>query len=489
MIKTLNIRKVAFVFVLALMLVSFFGITNKAQAAVTQSGIIYDGNGEVTKTLLNGKSAKITLDGSVIDINVGGEKYGYYSTICVGTCVISDDDLLHIFWHTGDYYVYDLYESGRYILAGYTGVKGYQVNYYAVSSTEDANIVKGSSAANASFHSCIIDSKYFYMYGKTGKKLLMTRKEFERIVDGEDPEPTPVPTAVSTQEPTAVPTATPSNNNCGCKDGGKCTCPAGQCKCDNCNCGPTASCQPTAVPTQEPTAVPTATPSNNNCGCKDGKQCTCPAGQCKCDNCNCGPTVSCHPTQKPTVAPTKKPGNNANNSEINVPGNNNTINVNQNISITDTTTNVIGDGNNVGVSVNGGKAANSTTKKKKKTTTKVSAKKHARVVTSGKRIKLFTKKNKLHGWLIFNKKTGSLNWNGYHMKGVKTCGFIQKSWNVIVVMKNGTVYKLPKTVKAGKTVHKTRIKCSEAKTLNRDSYGFVKYVKLKCGGVKNVSGK
>ena len=464
MIKTFNIRKVAFVFVLALMLVSFFGITNKAQAAVTQSGIIYDGNGEVTKTLLNGKSAKITLDGSVIDINVGGEKYGYYSTICVGTCVISDDDLLHIFWHTGDYYVYDLYESGRYILAGYTGVKGYQVNYYAVSSTEDANIVKGSSSANASFHSCIIDSKYFYMYGKTGKKLLMTRKEFERIVDGENPEPTVEPTTEPTVEPTTEPTVVPT-------------------------IVPTVvpTVAPTMVPTQMPTAVPSQTPSNN-CGCKDGGKCTCPAGQCKCDNCNCGPTVSCHPTQKPTVAPTKKPGNNANNSEINVPGNNNTINVNQNISITDTTTNVIGDGNNVGVDVNGGKAAANSTKKKK-TTTKVSAKKHARVVTSGKRIKLFTKKNKLHGWLIFNKKTGSLNWNGYHMKGVKTCGFIRGSWNVIVVMKDGKVYKLPKTVKTGKTVHKTRIKCSEAKTLNRDSYGFVKYVKLKCGGVKNVSGK
>ena len=468
MIKTFNIRKVAFVFVLALMLVSFFGITNKAQAAVTQSGIIYDGNGEVTKTLLNGKSAKITLDGSVIDINVGGEKYGYYSTICVGTCVISDDDLLHIFWHTGDYYVYDLYESGRYILAGYTGVKGYQVNYYAVSSTEDANIVKGSSAANASFHSCIIDSKYFYMYGKTGKKLLMTRKEFERIDDGEDPEPTVEPTTEPTVVPTIVPTVVPT------------VVPT---------IVPTVvpTVAPTTVPTQMPTAVPTATPSNN-CGCKDGGKCTCPAGQCKCDNCNCGPTASC----QPTVAPTKPDGgNNANNnSDINVPGNNNTINVNQNISITDidTITTVNGDGNDVGVSVNGGKAAANSTKKKK-TTTKVSAKKHARVVTSGKRIKLFTKKNKLHGWLIFNKKTGSLNWNGYHMKGVKTCGFIQKSWNVIVVMKNGTVYKLPKTVKKGQTVHKTRIKCSEAKTLNRDSYGFVKYVKLKCGGVKNVSGK
>ena len=116
-------------------------------------------------------------------------------------------------------------------------------------------------------------------------------------------------------------------------------------------------------------------------------------------------------------------------------------------------------------------------------------KKHARVVTSGHRIKLFTKLNSLHGWLLFDPKKGTLDWNGYKMKNVKSCGFIQGSWNVIVLMKNGTVYKLPKTVKKGQTVHKTRIKSEKGIALNRDSYGFVKYVKTKCGGLKNVSGK
>lgn len=130
-------------------------------------------------------------------------------------CVISDDDLLHIFWHTGDYYVYDLYESGMYILAGYRKVSGSSISYYQVTDVNDTHIVKGTSAPNAAFHSCIIDKKYFYQYGQTGKKLLMTRKQFEEIVNGkEDPTPTP----------TATPTATPTPS-CDCKNGGTCNCP------------------------------------------------------------------------------------------------------------------------------------------------------------------------------------------------------------------------------------------------------------------------
>lgn len=431
MSKTTNIfRKIAVTLAFALVITSFSGIynANKAQAATTAGNVVYDGNGS-----LSCGSATLKLENGVLTYT-GSTTIKYWANPVAGTMVINQTDRLgHVFWYSGIYFVIDM-NTGA-IIQAYKNSS----NSYCLKSS--GNAVYGSSAYMATINTCIIDDEWFYQENMAKMQRLMTRGEFDRISKGEDP-------TAPTQAPTVA---------------------------------------PTTVPTQMPTAVPSQTPSNN-CGCKDGGKCTCPAGQCKCDNCNCGPTVSCHPTQKPTVAPTKKPGNNANNSEINVPGNNNTINVNQNISITDTTTNVIGDGNNVGVDVNGGKAAANSTKKKK-TTTKVSAKKHARVVTSGKRIKLFTKKNKLHGWLIFNKKTGSLNWNGYHMKGVKTCGFIQKSWNVIVVMKNGTVYKLPKTVKAGKTVHKTRIKCSEAKTLNRDSYGFVKYVKLKCGGVKNVSGK
>ena len=91
MIKTTkNSRKVwAFLVLFALIIASFSNMNvNIAKAAVTETGIAYDGNGEITKTLLNGKNAKVTLDGSIINITVDGEKYGYYNTICVGTCVI-----------------------------------------------------------------------------------------------------------------------------------------------------------------------------------------------------------------------------------------------------------------------------------------------------------------------------------------------------------------------------------------------------------------
>ena len=113
---------------------------------------------------------------------------------------------------------------------------------------------------------------------------------------------------------------------------------------------------------------------------------------------------------------------------------------------------------------------------------------HARVVTSGNRIKLFTSKNKLHGWLLFNVKKGTLNWDGYKMTGVKTCGFIQDTWDVVVVMKNGQVWGLPNKVAKGETRAKYKI-CENALTLNRDTYGFVYAVKMKNGDKMNIGGK
>ena len=59
--------------------ISYDGNGEITKTAVPDSGIIYDGNGEITKTLLNGKNAKITVDGSIINITVDSEKYGYYS--------------------------------------------------------------------------------------------------------------------------------------------------------------------------------------------------------------------------------------------------------------------------------------------------------------------------------------------------------------------------------------------------------------------------
>ncbi|MCI8470204.1 MAG: hypothetical protein HFJ35_01700 [Clostridia bacterium] len=158
--------------------------TQTVQAAVYQSSIIYDGEGELTKTLTTGQKAAISVSDSIINITVDGEKYGYYNTKCVGTCTIAADDLLHIFWHTGHYYVYDLRESGMFI-------KAYKDSSqkYCSEDTNGATEVLGTSTPNVNLHSSIIDGTYFYQYGKTGKKALMTRSEFTNIVDPQPEEP------------------------------------------------------------------------------------------------------------------------------------------------------------------------------------------------------------------------------------------------------------------------------------------------------------
>lgn len=412
MIKTTkNSRKVwAFLVLFALIIASFSNMNvNIAKAAVTETGIAYDGNGEITKTLLNGKNAKVTLDGSIINITVDGEKYGYYNTICVGTCVISDDDLLHIFWHTGDYYVYDLYESGMYILAGYSKVTGANISYYQVTDVNDTHIVKGTSAPNAAFHSCIIDKKYFYQYGQTGKKFLMTRKEFEEIVYGKE-DPTPTAT------PTVTPTATPD---------------------------PT----PTATPEVTPTATPTTTPNGGckgNCGCGCGSDCN---GNCCNGNCKCLNGGNNNNAGNGGVA-----GDNVNNSGIDVSGNGNTINVNQNI-INNT---INGNNNSIGTGVNAPvpvtKKATTTTKSK--TTKKVKAKTYYAAIKSGNRMKLYKVTQKVvngkikttRKWLsicLFDRKKGRMDWNSYRIKGVKKAQYSAKKHYIVIITKGGVVKACP----------------------------------------------
>ena len=404
MIKTTkNSRKVwAFLVLFALIIASFSNMNvNIAKAAVTETGIAYDGNGEITKTLLNGKNAKVTLDGSIINITVDGEKYGYYNTICVGTCVISDDDLLHIFWHTGDYYVYDLYESGMYILAGYSKVTGANISYYQVTDVNDAHIVKGTSAPNAAFHSCIIDKKYFYQYGQTGKKFLMTRKEFEEIVYGkEDPTPTATPDSTPTATPEVTPTATPT------------TTPNGGCK-GNCGCGCGSDCNGNCC--------------NGNCKCLNGG-----------NNNNAG---------NGGVA-----GDNVNNSGIDVSGDGNVINVNQ--SIVNTTVN--GNDNTIGTGVNAPvpvtKKATTTTKAK--TTKKVKAKTYYAAIKSGNRMKLYKVTQKVvngkikttRKWLsicLFDRKKGRMDWNSYRIKGVKKAQYSAKKHYIVIITKGGVVKACP----------------------------------------------
>ncbi len=482
---TKNSRKLLVSFlVFALIIASFSNMNvNTAKAAVTETGIAYDGNGEITKTLLNGKNAKVTLDGSIINITVDGEKYGYYNTICVGTCVISDDDLLHIFWHTGEYYVYDLYESGMYILAGYSKVRGASISYYQVTDVNDVNIVKGTSAPNAAFHSCIIDKKYFYQYGQTGKKFLMTRKEFEEIVYGkEDPTATPTvtptvtPTATPDPTPTATPTVTPTATpietpevtptatpGCDCKNGGTCNCPDGKCPCDNCPCKD-KPCKPTATPTTTPNGG-----CKGNCGCGCGSNCdgNCCNGNCKClngGNNNAG---------NGGVA-----GDNVNNSGIDVSGDGNVINVNQ--SIVNTTVN--GNDNTIGTGVN---APVPVTKKATKTTTKVKAKTYYTAIKSGNRMKLYKVTQKVvngkikttRKWLsicLFDRKKGRMDWNSYRIKGVKKAQYSAKKHYIVIITKGGVVKACP----SGKGTKKVKVIGKGAKAFKCNNRGLAtSYVK------------
>lgn len=451
---TKNLRKAwAFLVLFALIIASFSNMNvNIAKAAVTETGIAYDGNGEITKTLLNGKNAKVTLDGSIINITVDGEKYGYYNTICVGTCVISDDDLLHIFWHTGDYYVYDLYESGMYILAGYSKVSGSSISYYQVTDVNDTHIVKGTSAPNAAFHSCIIDKKYFYQYGQTGKKLLMTRKQFEEIVNGkEDPTPTP----------TATPTATPTPS-CDCKNGGTCNCPDGKCTCDNCPCKD-KPCKPTETPTVPPTATPNGG-CKGNCGCGCGSDCN---GNCCNGNCKCLNGGNNNNAGNGGVA-----GDNVNNSGIDASGNGNTINVNQNI----INTTVNGNNNSIGTGVNAPVPVTKTTTTAAKTTTKkVKAKTYYAAIKSGNRMKLYKVTQKVvngkikttRKWLsicLFDRKKGKMDWNSYRIKGVKKAQYSAKKHYIVIITKKGVVKACPsgKGTKKVKTIGKGAVafKCN-----------------------------
>lgn len=449
---TKNSRKLLVSFLVFALIIASFSNMGNAKAAVTDSGIIYDGNGEITKTLLNGKNAKITVDGSIINITVDSEKYGYYSTICVGTCVISDDDLLHIFWHTGDYYVYDLYESGMYILAGYSKVSGSSISYYQVTDVNDTHIVKGTSAPNAAFHSCIIDKKYFYQYGQTGKKLLMTRKQFEEIVNGkEDPTPTP----------TATPTATPTPS-CDCKNGGTCNCPDGKCTCDNCPCKD-KPCKPTETPTVPPTATPNGG-CKGNCGCGCGSDCNgnCCNGNCKCLNGN----------NNNNGGNGGVTGDNVNNSGIDASGNGNTINVNQNI----INTTVNGNNNSIGTGVNAPVPVTKTTTTAAKTTTKkVKAKTYYAAIKSGNRMKLYKVTQKVvngkikttRKWLsicLFDRKKGKMDWNSYRIKGVKKAQYSAKKHYIVIITKKGVVKACPsgKGTKKVKTIGKGAVafKCN-----------------------------
>jgi hypothetical protein len=147
-------------------------------------------------------------------------------------------------------------------------------------------------------------------------------------------EPTVTPTVAPTEAPTTEPTVAPTPT-CQCGNGGKCTCPDGQCKCKDCKCSPEAPCH-TA------TAAPVETPSNCNPADNNGE-----SGDAIVDNGSNG------------NANTGKNGGNGNNA-ISIDGDGNTVVivnpvvVHDNDTKNDSDIDVNGDNNNVSDKLNGG---------------------------------------------------------------------------------------------------------------------------------------
>ena len=463
---TAKLRRISFILIFALTITSFAGIgANQAVTVKAATNGIVKGPNEVdaedsfTTTLSSGESTTIKIVNSVLTIKVDATDYtfqiGNIKSTTDAAVVNEKDGLLHILTLGGVYYVFDLY-TGVQIVAYRNSSNG----KYCSSRNAYAYMVYGKS---------LINNTYFYELltsNSVVRELLMTRAEFDVIVNGGDPsvDPTPTQAPTPTQQPTQEPTQEPA---------------------------------PTQAPTQEPSVLPTQTPDitinfdfnfwweKYISGVITWEQFTQVVyqHQWRVDKTATEKETTYYfyddkgnliRTERILISSGTDSGTGSGSATITNKGE-------ANISVTEK-----GNGGVTGtVTVTTNKAT--TTAKK---TTKKKGKARARVITSGSRIKLFTAKNKLHGWLIFNRKTGKLNWNGYKMKGVKSAGFIQGSWNVVVLMKNGKVYKLPKKVAKGKTIHKTRIKCKDKGiALNRDTYGFVYKVKTRCGGLKNISGK
>ena len=447
------VRKLSIMVIICLVMSSSFigimpaGNSMVAKAATDSQGIITGGEGEWTTTLSTGETATLTVSDCKLTVKVGSNSYPFRNGLSIVGMLVTNipDDLLHIFTLSGKYYCMDL-RSGVVIEAYRNASNG----KYCLKTNASGYEVFGSS---------IINTKYFYEYvsaNSVSRERLITRAEFNMIIDKKDPSsddddtptptptatpevtptPDPTPTATPTATPTVTPTATPietpevtptATPGCDCKNGGTCNCPDGKCPCDNCPCKD-KPCKPTTTPNGG---------CKGNCGCGCGSNCdgNCCNGNCKClngekDNNNAG------------VA-----GDNVNNSGIDVSGDGNVINVNQ--SIVNTTVN--GNDNTIGTGVNAPVPVTTPTVTK---TTKVKAKTYYAAIQSGNRLKLYKVTQKFTNgkikttrkWLsicLFDRKKGTMDWNSYRIKGVKKAQYSAKKHYIVIITKDGVVKACP----------------------------------------------
>ena len=221
LLKKLNKVTMVLVFALLITSVPSVGTVNKVEAATTAGNVVYEGNGS-----LSCGSATLKLENAVLTYT-GSTTIKYWNNPVAGTMVINQTDrLAHVFWYSGIYFVIDM-NNGRKIQAYKNSNNQYCLDYMG-------HAVKGDSAYMALINTVLIDDKWFYQEN-SGVERLMTREEFDKIINNQDPTaPTPVPTVAPTATPTATPTVAPT-------------------------VAPTAT--PTATPTVAPTVASTATPT------------------------------------------------------------------------------------------------------------------------------------------------------------------------------------------------------------------------------------
>ena len=444
------VRKLSIMVIICLVMSSFIGImpvgnSMVAKAATDSQGIITGGEGKWSTTLSTGETATLTVSDCKLTVEVGGRSYPFRNGLSIVGMAVTNvpDDLLHIFTLSGKYYCMDL-RSGVVIEAYRNASNG----KYCLKTNASGYEVFGSS---------IINTKYFYEYvsaNSVSRERLITRAEFDLIIDKKDPSsddddtPTPTPTATPEVTPTATPEVTPTA---------------------------TPEVTPTATPEVTPTATPTTTPNGGckgNCGCGCGSDCN---GNCCNGNCKCLNGGNNNNAGNGGVA-----GDNVNNSGIDVSGNGNTISVSQNI-INNT---INGNNNSIGTGVNAPVPVTTPTATKTKTT-KVKAKTYYEAIQSGNRLKLYKVTQKVvngkikttRKWLsicLFDRKRGRMDWNSYKVKGVKKAQYSAKKHYIVIITKKGVVKACP----SGKGSKKIKVIGKGAKAFKCNNRGLAtSYVK------------
>lgn len=404
------------------MVISSFGVTGNRSVKAATNGIVkgpntVDAEDSFTTTLSSGEATTITVKNSVLNIKVSSTSYtfkiGNIVSITDQAVVNEKDGLLHILTLGGVYYCFDLY-TGVQIIAYRNSSNG----KYCSSQNAYAYMVYGKS---------LINNTYFYELltsNSVVRELLITRAEFDRIVNGGDPSvdmSTPAPTAMPTAVPTTVPTAMPT-------------------------------AVPTAIPTAAPIVIPTAKPGdltiefNFEFWWKEYINGTITWDQFSQIMWKYHWTSTSETTSSSTTYYFYDADGKLIRTETIGKENTNASGVGEgsaNVSTQGQAT--------VKIETQGTGGATGTitvtaTDKTTSTTKATSSKKFYFVRRHGQKVQLMRRykgKTGAISTILYNKKKGTAKFNSHTFKGVKDCGYSQKSHQVVLLLKNGSIKILP----------------------------------------------